>query len=187
LIALLLISALTQPQLAQGANQAVSLPHGTGVEIELLQDVSSETLKAGQIIPFKLVRPIEFNGEVLLPAAAPTTGLVETVRTSGRMGKSGAFDLTLQPLKLADGTLVHIDFYRPQRKSERKEKVGQGTAVALSPIVNYPYFPLLLPAALISAARKGKPFNIRSGERYLVYVTSTEEARAPVVTEVPKQ
>lgn len=187
LLALLLITTLGGSQSALATTQEVTLSAGTGVEIELLQDVSSETMKADQIIPFRLVRAIELNGQTVLAAGTSTTGTVETVRTARKWGKNGAFDLRLQPLKLADGTLVHIDFYRPQRKSERKEKVGQGTAVVLSPIVDYPYFPLLLPAALIGAARKGKPFNIRSGERYLVYVTSTEEARAPAATEAPKQ
>jgi hypothetical protein len=183
LLALLLIIALTRPRFAQGATQAVSLPQGTGVEIELLQDVSSETLKAGQTIPFKLVRPIEVNGKTLLPEASPATGVVESVRTSGKWGKSGAFNLTLRPLKLADGTLVHIDFYRPQIKSEKREKVGEGTTLAMASAY---YFPLI-PAVLIAGARKGKPFNIRSGERYLVYVTSTEDASAPAATETPTQ
>ena len=71
MLALLLSSALAHPQSAQVTTQSVSVPPGTGVEIELLQDVSSETLKAGQTIPFKLVRPIELNGETLLPAGTP--------------------------------------------------------------------------------------------------------------------
>jgi hypothetical protein len=37
--------------------------------------------------------------------------------------------------------------------------------------------------ALIAGSRKGKPFKIRAGERYLVYVTGTE---APAATESPK-
>ena len=186
LLALLLITALARPHFAQVTTQDVSLPQGTGVEIELLQDVSSETMKAGQIISFKLVRPIELKGETLLPAGAPATGTVETVRTARKWGKSGAFNLTLQPLKLADGTLVHIDFYRPQRKSEKAEKVGGGIVEATVGTFYEPYIFPLIPLALIGASRKGKPFTIRSGERYLVYVTSTETTPAPVATESPK-
>ena len=183
MLALLLSSALAQFQFAQVTTQGASVPPGTGVEIELLQDVSSETLKAGQSIPFKLVRPIEISGETLLPAGTPATGTVEAVQTSGHWGKNGALDLALQPLKLADGTLVRIDFPRPQKKSEKKEKAGERTASAM---VLASYFPLI-PVALISGARKGKPFTIRSGERYLVYVTSSEAASASAVTEPPKQ
>lgn len=182
MLALLLGAVLARNDFAQVAASSVSVPPGTGVEIELLQDVSSETLKAGQSIPFKLVRPLELNGETLLPAATPATGIVETVRTSGHWGKSGALGLTFQPLKLADGTLVHLDFYRPQRKGEKMEKAG--TAVGATLYFSY-YFPLI-PVALAWKARKGKPFVIRSGERYLVYVTSTEATPAPSPAESSK-
>src|SRR5215468_3602206 len=131
LLALLLNIALVQAQLPQAANSVVSVPRGLGVEIELLQDVSSETLKAGQTVPFKLVRPIEVNGETLLPAGTSATGVVEAVQTSSHWGKGGAFDLTLQPLQLADGTLVHIDFPRPQKKSEQAENVGRRTTAVM--------------------------------------------------------
>ncbi len=187
MLPLLLSSALAQLQSAQVITQAVSIPRGTAVEIELLQDVSSETLKAGQTIPFKLVRPVELKGETLLPAGAPATGIVETVQTSRKWGKSGAFNLALQPLKLADGTIVRIDFPRssPRRTSGNKvEKAVDGTATAI--FVAYYFFPLI-PVALIAKVRKGKPFTIRSGERYLVYVTSTEAAPASVALEPPKQ
>lgn len=182
MLALLLGTALAQSDFAQVTAQSVAVPRGTGVEIELLQDVSSDSLKAGQSIPFKLVRPIELNGETLLPATTPATGIVATVRKSGQWRKSGAFDLTLQPLKLVDGTLVHLDFYRPRRRGERMEKAG--TSIGATMYFAY-YFPLI-PVALIAQARKGKPFVIRSGERYLVYVTSTEAAPAPAPAESPK-
>jgi hypothetical protein len=186
LLTLVLIAALARLQFAQVAPQTVSVPRGTGVEIELTQDISSETLKAGQTIAFRLVRPIELNGETLLPAGAPATGIVETVQTSGKWGKSGAFNLTLEPLKLADGTHIHIDFPRPQRrksgKAEKADKVAEGT---LATMYYTAYFPLI-PVALIAGARKGKPFNIRSGERYLVYVTSPDATPVPLATELPK-
>lgn len=116
------------------------------------------------------------------------------MQASRKWGKSGAFNLTLQPLKLGDGTIVRIDFPRPspisRRKNGKGEKAAKATEAAiLAPgvlAVYFPYFPLI-PVALMAGARKGKPFTVRSGERYLVYVTSTEAAPAPVATEPPKQ
>jgi hypothetical protein len=191
LLALLLITTLGRPQAAPATTQEGTLSAGTGVEIELLQDVSSQTMKVGQIIPFRLVRPIEINGQTVLAADTSATGTVQTVRTASKWGKNGAFDLTLQPLKLADGTVVHIDFYRPQReKATNKEKaaktaadITQGTVAAVQ--MTYFYFPLI-PVALIASSRKGKPFTVRAGERYLVYITSTEAATAPAATESSK-
>jgi hypothetical protein len=182
-LTLLLSAALAQLVFAQSTNQGVSVPSGTGVEVELLQDVSSETLQTGQAIPFRLVRPIEVKGETLLPAGTPATAMVEAIQKAGHWGKKGAFDLRFQPLKLGDGTLVHIDFARPQKKSEAGEKTERGIELGADFAEDYPYL-LILP---ILKARKGKVVTIRSGERYLVYVTSTEAAPAATPAESPKR
>jgi hypothetical protein len=172
--------SLVRFQCAQIESATGVVAPGTGVEIELLENVSSESLHAGQNVPFKLVRPLEVNGVVLLTAGTPFSGKVTKVDAAGHWGKVGVFDLTLEPLKLADGTLVHAGFRRPPRLNARSEKVGENT---LTGIAMAYYFPLI-PVALIAASRKGKPFKIRTGERYLVYVTGTEAA--PTATESPK-
>jgi len=56
------------------------------------------------------------------------------------------------------------------RLNARGEKTGEAIGTAL--VMTY-YFPLI-PAALIAGSRKGKPFKVRAGERYLVYVTGVE-------------
>jgi hypothetical protein len=150
------------------------VPTGTGVEIELLEDISSESLKAGQPVPFKLSQALEVNGVALLPAGTQFRGTVTSANPSGHWRKAGAFDLKLDPLKLADGTLVRVDFHRPPRVNARGEKSGEAIGTAI--VMTY-YFPLI-PVALIAGSRKGKPFKIRAGERYLVYVMGTEPAAA---------
>jgi len=40
------------------------------------------------------------------------------------------------------------------------------------------YFPLI-PVALLASSRKGKPFKVRAGERYRVYVVGVEDAQTP--------
>lgn len=154
------------------------VPAGTGVEIELLESISSETLQAGQSVPFKLVRALESNGTTLLPAGTRLTGTVTSANAARHWGKAGAFDLKLEPLKLADGTLVKVDFPRPAKVNARGERTGENVATGIA--LAY-YFPLI-PVALIAGSRKGKPFKIRAGERYLVYVTAAE---APAATAPP--
>lgn len=181
-LVLLPIIALTRPLFAQVSAQNVPLAQETGVEIELQQDISSETIKAGQVVPFKVRRLVELNGSDPLPAGTAVTAIVEKVQSSGHWGKSGAFNLVLQPLKLGDGTVVHIDFPRPQYKNEKMEKAGRRTGAA----IYYSYYFPFIPIALIADARKGKPFTIRSGERYLVYVTSTDAPPTAPVAEPSK-
>lgn len=168
--------ALTLSLAWSGFGQAVApgdaVRPGAEVEIELLESISSETLQAGQTVPFKLVRALEGNGATLLPAGTTFTGTVTSSNAAGHWGKAGAFDLKLDPLKLPDGTLVRIDFHRPAEANARREKRGEKVEGAIW--LAY-YFPLI-PAALIGGSRKGKPFKIRAGERYLVYVTAAEAA-----------
>lgn len=184
ILALILAAGLAQLDFGQVKTQSFSVPAGTGVEIELLQDLSSETLKANQTIPFKLVRPLELNGRILLPAGTPVTGVIEALHASRRWGKKGAFKLAFQPLKLADGTLVHIDFYHPHLvEGDKANKVAEDVVAGVW--LAY-YFPLI-PFAIGARARKGKPLIIRSGERYLVYVTSTEAAQGKAAEKTPKR
>jgi len=178
-LSVVLILALPYYEFAQTMPPGDVVLTGTGVEIELLDNISSESLNAGQSVPFKLVNALEANGSMLLPPGTQFSGTVTSANPSRHWGKAGAFDLKLDPLKLADGTLVRIDFHRPARLNARGEKTGETIGSAI--VLTY-YFPLI-PVALIDGSRKGKPFKIRSGERYLVYVTATE---APAVTESTK-
>ncbi len=165
-----LIFSLLGFSFAQESPPGDLVPLGSGVEIELLENISSESLQAGQSVSFKLVRPIEANGVTLLAANAPFSGTVTAVNASGHWQKAGAFDLKLEPLKLANGSEVRVDFHRPVRLNARGEKTAE--AIGGSVMLAY-YFPLI-PVALIGGARKGKPFKIRAGERYLVYVIGVD-------------
>ncbi len=181
LLAIVLSLSLVRFQFTQIDSAKGVVAPGTGVEIELLETVSSESLHAGQNVPFKLVHPLEANGVALLAAGTPFNGTVTKVDAAGHWRKAGAFDLTLELLKLADGRLVHMDFHRPPRLNARREKVDENILTGIEMMA---YFPLAPAAALIAGSKKGKPFKIRAGERYLVYVTGTEAA--PAATELAK-
>jgi len=169
-LSVLLVFSLLRSSLEQTVPPGDLIPLGTGIEIELLENISSESLQAGQTVSFKLVGALEAHGVRLLPADTPFNGTVTAANRSGHWGKAGAFDLKLEPLKLGDGTQVRLDFHRPMRLNARGEKTGEAIGTAL--VMTY-YFPLI-PAALIAGSRKGKPFKVRAGERYLVYVTGVE-------------
>ncbi|HMK23993.1 MAG TPA: hypothetical protein VK466_16785 [Terriglobales bacterium] len=175
LVIALSASSFPQAMPTSGLPQTVPasdrIPLVTPVEIELLENISSETLHAGQSVAFKLSQDLEANGEKLLPAGTPLTGTVATANASGHWGKAGAFDLKLEPLKLGDGTLIRLDFHRPTRVSTHAEKTVESVGTAM--VMTY-YFPLI-PVALLAGSRKGKPFKVRAGERYRVYVVGVEE------------
>jgi hypothetical protein len=179
-LSVVLMIAVAWFAFAQAVPPGDLIPLGTGVEIELLENISSETLQAGQSVPFKLVSAVEAHGATLLPAGTTCSGKVTSANAAGHWGKAGAFDLKLEPLKVAEGAQVRLDFHRPYRLNSRGEKTGETIGTAL--VMTY-YFPLI-PVALIAGSRKGKPFKVRAGERYLVYVVGVDGPAA--ATELPK-
>lgn len=177
LLSVILISSLANVQCARDSRLIAPSPPrlGVEVEIELLENISSETLHAGQSVSFRLVRPLERSGVTLLAAGTPVTGRVRSVQASAEWGKRGGFDLALDPLRLADGKPLPVDFARPRRRSETAERAGDYEINALAYTL---YFPLI-PLGLVMAARKGKPYNIRAGERYLVYTAGSLPTEPP--------
>jgi hypothetical protein len=172
-LSVLLVTTLTASGVPQAVPASDRIPLVTPVEIELLENISSETLHAGQQVTFKLSQDLEANGEKLLPAGTPLTGTVLTASAARHWGKAGAFNLKLEPLKLADGTEVRLDFHRPTRLSTRAEKANEDVLTTMAAM----YYFELIPVALLAASRKGKPFKVRAGERYRVYVVAVEAAQ----------
>ena len=161
LLSLVLVLALVQPGLAQTQPQSEVIPRQTEVEIELVENVSSETLHAGQSVSFKIVRPVAVSGTTVMPAGLAVSGEIRAVRPSGAWHKAGTFNLVLKPIRLTDGSTVQLDFHRPELVGTKGEKTGAaiGAPLALT------YLFVLIPAFLVGAARKGEPYTIRAGER----------------------
>lgn len=184
---LLLVLIFSCWAVAQNEQAAPAIPEQTPVEIELLETISSDSMHDGQKIGFKIVTPVEVGGATVMAAGMPLSGEVKKVKSSGAWQKAGSFDLSLDAIRLSEGTVVQLDFKRPKRVGTK----GQKTAVAIAavPVMMY-YFPLV-PIAVVGSARHGKPYVIRAGERYLVYVTSCERpahgAAAADGAETPKE
>ena len=173
LLSLLVMIASLQYTRAQDSNSSV-IPDHTAVEIELQQDISSESLHEGEALAFKIIRPVVVQNVTVLAQGTSVWGEVKTVKVAGSWRRAGSFDLTLKPLQMENGTVVQLDFPHPQVRSAKAEKAGSAVGTGL--LMTY-YFPLI-PVALIGAAKKGKPYEIRAGERYLVYVVSTDKAES---------
>lgn len=180
-----LLLALVQPGLGQSASKPAAVPLNTPVEIELLDTISSETIRDGQQIPFRIVTPVQVDGVTVLEAGTAVIGEVRAVKTSGAWKRPGSFDLILEPIEFGDGSQVKLDFLRPKRLSTKKEKTT--TALVAGPVLFY-YFPVI-PFVVVANSKRGQPYEIRSGERYVVYVIAGEPAAAvapPAVEVTPE-
>ena len=80
----------------------IQLPEGTAVEVAFDQDVSSKYLKPGELVPIRLLKPIEFGGLVVVNEGAKGSARVKSVEPAGRGGKPG--EVTLELLDLEPGS-----------------------------------------------------------------------------------
>ena len=165
-IALVLASCLCSAQ-------NVSVPLHTAVEIKILEDISSQTLHAGQTIAFEVDQDIQSDGVTVIAKETRVTGEVTQVKAAGVAGRPGSLDLALKSIRLADGSTVQLDFYRPKKRSGKGEKTAYGI---VAPFVLFYYWPLLPIAAVQESRNHGQPYLAKAGERYLVYVVSTRPA-----------
>lgn len=158
-----------------GSAQNAELPPHTAVEIRILEDISSQSLHAGQVIAFEVDHDIVRDSTIVIPHGTSVTGEVTQVKAAGRAGREGSLDLVLKPLRLSDGTTLQLDFYRPKKRSGKGEKAAVGI---VAPFVLFYYWPLL-PVAMIQESRNhGQPYLVKKGERYIVYVIASQTASA---------
>ena len=139
----------------------VAIPDGTAVEIELSQTASSEELKEGDSVAFKIVRSVEINGVTVIKKDASARGHVVKVKKAGRWGKQGKLDWAMNDAISVDGTKVPLRF----TQSARGESKGGTVAVAAIATTV-----LLGPLGLLWGLKKGKPAIIPAGNKYTVYI-----------------
>jgi len=139
----------------------VAIPDGTPVEIELTQTASSEELKEGDSVAFKIIRSVEINGVTVIKKDASARGHVVKVKKAGRWGKQGKLDWAMNDAISVDGTRIPLRFTQSARGDSK------GGTVAVAAIATTV---LLGPLGLLWGLKKGKPAIIGAGNKYTVYI-----------------
>lgn len=143
------------------SSKKVQVTDGIAVEIELMQNISSEELKEGDPVPFKVVRPVEINGVTVIKKDATARGHVVKVKKAGRWGKQGKLDWAMNDAISVDGTKIPLRFTQAARGDSK------GGTVAVAAVATTV---LLGPVGLLWGLKKGKPAIIPAGNKYTVYV-----------------
>jgi hypothetical protein len=78
----------------------VTIPEGTELSVELLDDLSSETATAETTVRGRLRRAVEVNGRTALPAGATLTGAVTDVVRPGRVKGRASLSLRFASVTL---------------------------------------------------------------------------------------
>lgn len=153
-MALITIAGLANAQTATDSANAKKLPEGTIVTVSLLQELSSKTNMAGEIIEFETSEPVIVGDRVLVPKGAHVTGKITESEKAKGMGKAGVLNFTIDYLTLPSGKIVKLT-------SEIKTKGDNKTGTAVAEAV------LLTPLFLL---KKGKNKKFEKGQQFKVFV-----------------
>jgi hypothetical protein len=139
----------------------VKVPDGTQVEVELNETISSDNLKVGALVDFKVVQPVVVDGVTVVEKGAGAKARITRAKKAGYWGRSGKLEWAMQDVGAADGSRIPLRFASGQKGSGSTGKVATGVAVTAI---------LFFPAAPLWGFKKGKNAVIPAGQRYEVAV-----------------
>ena len=145
---------------AEPTQGKVTIPDGTPVEIEVVENVSSEAVEEGSIIGFAVVQPVQVNGVTVIERGAPARGRVTKVKKARHWGRAGKLIWTVQDAHTVDGQKI------PLRLSKEVEGGGSSGKVAAAVVVTAVVF---FPAAPLWGLKKGKKAVIPAGTRVTAF------------------
>jgi len=119
ILSLLLIAVLSLGSFAYAAE--VTIKAGTPIPVRLLDDLSSETATAGQLVRFETTRNIIIDGNVVIKAGSEVIGEVTYAQKTGSLGKEGKLNLVVRHAMAVDNTRVPL---RAQLSQTGDEKVA---------------------------------------------------------------
>jgi hypothetical protein len=127
------------------------------VRLRFVETVSSATARVGQPVSLQVVEPVEDGGKLVVAAGARASATVSAVRRRGHNRREGKLVLTVNSVRLADGTEAQLKS-APLRKGS-----GEG-----QPIFGPCTFPI--PADPVGLFRKGENVVIPKGTELLATI-----------------
>ncbi|HVF87830.1 MAG TPA: hypothetical protein VM866_09580 [Pyrinomonadaceae bacterium] len=140
---------------------------GTPVEIESAFDVSSASVKAGELISFRVVAPVRVDGATVVAADALATGKIVEAKKAGRWGRAGQIAWSLENVIAVDGRPLQLKSESRVKGEGRTGEVATKTAVNAALLI--PVFPIA-PLALLHGFKKGAEAILPAGKRFTAYV-----------------
>ena len=163
-----LVAMVEAPKAAAAPGSAtrvtLKIPAGTVVEIEAAYQISSQEVKAGEALSFRVVNPVKVGGVVVVEPGATATGRVVKASRGGHFGRAGRLAWTMQDVTAADGTRVPVAF------SGRAVGDSKGAKVATQMVLTGLALPLIAPVALLHGFKRGENAYLPAGKRFEIVV-----------------
>jgi hypothetical protein len=88
--------------------QDVILRDGTPIRMRLARTISSEHAKAGEQIDFDVLDDVTVGGRIVIARGAKALGVITDAEHKKRMARGGKLNMTLDYVRLQDGTKVAL-------------------------------------------------------------------------------
>lgn len=153
------------------ASQAVTIPRGTVVEIETAYRISSQEIKPGEAISFRVVNPVRVGDKTVIAVGAIATGRVVKASRGGHFGRAGRLAWTMETVNAVDDSRVTI------QASGRLVGDSKGAKVATLAVLTGVLFWPIAPVGLLHGFKRGENAYLAQGHRFEVTVSTDTQVR----------
>lgn len=151
------------------SEKTLKIPDGAIVQVVITEPLSSNTNHSNDPVHFETAEDVKVGDVVVIAKGATGIGHVISAEKSGRWGKSGMLDYSLDYIKAVDGTNVRL---RASSSSGTPNKYSAGA----------------LMLGLSGAFKHGKKIKVAKGTRMNAYVDGDREIHlAKTEASTPKQ
>ncbi|HEV2880222.1 MAG TPA: hypothetical protein VGX24_02850 [Pyrinomonadaceae bacterium] len=159
--------APTQEEKEVAAARRVKLPQGTPLDIEMAYTITSQEVRAGELISFRVVNPVLVDGVIVVAVGATATARIVKASRGGHFGRAGRIAWVMQDVTAVDGTRIPL-------ASSAGRIVGdsKGAKVVTQMIITGALLPLVAPVALLHGFKRGENAIIPAGKRFEASVSS---------------
>lgn len=145
-------------------NLSVKIPYGTVVEVEAAFTVSSQEVKKGDAISFRVVYPVMAEGVTLIAPGATATARVVKASRGGHFGRAGRLAWTMEYVTAVDGTKI------PLQAPGRLVGDSKAAKVVTQTVITGALLWVVAPVALLHGFKRGENAILPEGKRFEVLV-----------------
>jgi hypothetical protein len=180
-----------------GEQRELKIPSGTPIEVEAVYTVSSQNMKVGELLSFRVLVPVMIDGIKVVESGALVTARVTMSKRGGHWGRAGKLAWRMEDvvgvdttrIPLAPETRVRVDpmwsldtkggkTVDQTKDQGRVVGVSHGGEVATKTIVTAAIVPFLAPIALMQGFRRGENAILAEGKRFVVLVRADSKVKA---------
>lgn len=154
-------------------NLRVKIPNGVSVEIEAPFAVSSQDVRKGDAISFRVANPVKVDGVTIITEGATATARVVQAERGGHFGRAGRLAWAMQDVTAVDGTRI------PLQATGRIVGDSHAAKVATQMILTGAALFIVAPLALLQGFKRGENAVLPAGKRLEVFSQGETTVSAP--------